>query len=231
MARLPRPTPTLARIPTPPVGTVSRAVTNAAVPVRRALALPTAVVPAGLLPLGGRPPRPAADRGNTGRVAAALTPGRTPARRRFPRRPRLRPVRRLLALRHLRVRFAGTGQRTRTGSGRGSRWSASSVLSFLSFGSGASVASALSLFSAGSILSVGSAGSILSIGSAGSILSVGSAGSILSIGSAGSILGIGGDARTAAGEGGDGRTAPPRLLHGTATVLGATALLAAATGR
>ena len=93
------------------------------------------------------------------------------------------------------------------------------------------MASALSLFSAGSLLSVGSVGSILSIGSAGSILSVGSAGSILSIGSAGSILGIGEDARTGAGAGGDGRTAPPRLLHGTATVLGATALLAAATGR
>lgn len=75
--------------------------------------------------------------------------------------------------------------------GRRSRLSVRSVLSFGSYGSLLSFGSALSVLSCtsvGSLLSINSAGSILSINSAGSILSINSAGSILSSGSAGSIL-------------------------------------------
>jgi hypothetical protein len=225
MATLLRSAPLRARIPAPLTGTVSRAVTGAAAPVRRVLADPGAV-PAALAPLAARPPRRDAG-GNHGTAVAA------PARRRAGRHAgghrRARPVRHLLAVPHRLARHAGADG-ARSG-GPGSRWSAMSAFSLLCFGSGASVGSALSLFSAGSLLSVGSAGSILSIGSAGSILSIGSAGSILSVGCAGSILSIGEDGRIGGDGRADGRTSPPRLLHGTATVLGATALLAAAVGR
>jgi hypothetical protein len=117
---------------------------------------------------------------------------------------------------------------------RSSAWSVVSAYSAFSAGSVLSAGgflSALSIASAGSLLSLGSSGSILSVGSTGSILSVGSAGSILSIGSSGSVLGV----MASGGTGADHRPRAgnpvARVIHGTATILGATALIAAASGR
>jgi hypothetical protein len=112
--------------------------------------------------------------------------------------------------------------------------SADSIGSVLSFRSALSAGSILAIGSAGSILSIGSAGSILSIGSAGSILSIGSAGSILSIGSTGAVLSIGESAPTGTDTDprSNGRTASTGgMIHRSATIIGAAALVAAVLAR